>query len=136
MDENVICPYNKAHLIRKERMQAHLVKCRRSYGGVKVQQCKYNATHMFTDFGELAVSISPYFEILLFFVIFDSQIHEKNCSDKLDVYRFMYREPGPVKVQKTEDFVVPQLSPGSDDENWDNVSVPYLFGIKILIDLI
>jgi len=39
------CPYNGAHKIRPERMQYHLIKCRKQFPEVALVVCPYNATH-------------------------------------------------------------------------------------------
>jgi len=39
------CPYNRAHQIRPERMQYHLIKCRKQFPELSLVVCPYNATH-------------------------------------------------------------------------------------------
>jgi len=39
------CPYNRAHKIRPERMQYHLIKCRKQFPEASLVICPYNATH-------------------------------------------------------------------------------------------
>jgi len=39
------CPYNGAHKIRPERMQYHLIKCRKQFPEAALVVCPYNATH-------------------------------------------------------------------------------------------
>ena len=39
------CPYNMAHQIRPERMQYHLIKCRKQHPELSLVVCPYNATH-------------------------------------------------------------------------------------------
>ncbi|XP_066252142.1 gametocyte-specific factor 1 homolog [Euwallacea similis] len=45
-DEQVMCPYNPAHFIRKCRMDVHLVKCRKSHkNSEKLAICDFNSKH-------------------------------------------------------------------------------------------
>jgi hypothetical protein len=41
----VTCPYNERHQVRFDRMQYHLVKCRRNYPDADFAICPYNASH-------------------------------------------------------------------------------------------
>ncbi|XP_014242036.1 gametocyte-specific factor 1-like [Cimex lectularius] len=39
----VKCPLDDSHILKKERLQYHLVRCLKQYNGTKVR-CPYNAT--------------------------------------------------------------------------------------------
>merc|ERR1712241_1653167 len=39
------CPYNPSHKIAKDRIQTHLVKCRRNHPEADLVVCPYNASH-------------------------------------------------------------------------------------------
>ena len=39
------CPYNSSHKIAKDRIQTHLVKCRRNHPEADLVVCPYNASH-------------------------------------------------------------------------------------------
>lgn len=45
-DDLLICPYNKSHEIQPHKMQAHLIKCRKQYPNVKLNQCPFNSNHL------------------------------------------------------------------------------------------
>lgn len=53
--ELLTCPYNKAHQIQRNRMQTHLIKCRKSYPEILKTVCPFNVTHLVKE-PELAVS--------------------------------------------------------------------------------
>ncbi|XP_055844941.1 gametocyte-specific factor 1 homolog [Episyrphus balteatus] len=44
-NEEVICPYDIVHIIKRGRMQGHLMKCRRNYKNVPLVECPFNITH-------------------------------------------------------------------------------------------
>lgn len=44
-EEMISCPYNKAHQIRRKRIQFHLVKCKKNYPDSNLQTCFYNTVH-------------------------------------------------------------------------------------------
>jgi len=44
-EKTVTCPYNPAHQITKERIQFHLVKCRRNHPDADMETCPFNASH-------------------------------------------------------------------------------------------
>ena len=44
-EKTVTCPYNPAHQITMERIQTHLVKCRRNHPDTDMVICPYNASH-------------------------------------------------------------------------------------------
>ncbi|CRK98136.1 CLUMA_CG011504, isoform A [Clunio marinus] len=47
-DKMLVCPYNKAHFIFRQRMPAHLIKCGKKYKGEVLMMCPFNAMHLFT----------------------------------------------------------------------------------------
>lgn len=71
------CPYNPAHQIRPERIQYHLLKCRRNYPDMSMVICPYNATHHVN--------------------IRDEQAHMRQCPDRriVEIQRFKLNEPLP-----------------------------------------
>lgn len=44
-NEMVLCPYNPAHRIAKNRLNTHLIKCRRSNPDAKLVACEFNVNH-------------------------------------------------------------------------------------------
>jgi len=44
-EKTITCPYNPAHQITVERIQTHLVKCRRNHPDTEIVICPYNASH-------------------------------------------------------------------------------------------
>ena len=44
-EKTITCPYNPSHQITQERIQTHLVKCRRNHPEVDLMVCPYNASH-------------------------------------------------------------------------------------------
>lgn len=44
-DDTVICPYEKCHVIRRERIQFHLVKCARAHPDIILEKCPFDVTH-------------------------------------------------------------------------------------------
>lgn len=44
-EDTVICPYNKSHIILRERIQFHLVRCRRSHPNIKLETCPFDLVH-------------------------------------------------------------------------------------------
>jgi len=44
-DDLVQCPYNKAHMIKRSRVQYHLIKCKKNHPNVTLAICPYNASH-------------------------------------------------------------------------------------------
>lgn len=49
----ITCPYNESHQIRPERMQYHLVKCKKQNPDISLTVCPYNATHLLRHLEEL-----------------------------------------------------------------------------------
>jgi len=44
-EKTITCPYNPSHQITQERIQTHLVKCRRNHPDMDMAVCPYNASH-------------------------------------------------------------------------------------------
>ena len=44
-EKTVTCPYNPSHQITRERIQTHLVKCRKNHPDTDIDICPYNASH-------------------------------------------------------------------------------------------
>lgn len=42
----VTCPYNSEHRLPNSRLPYHIVKCRPTYKGPKLETCPFNATHL------------------------------------------------------------------------------------------
>jgi len=75
MDKTITCPYNRAHQIRPERIQYHLIKCRKQFPEKTLQICPFNATHHVSK---------P-----------ELRTHMTECPDRriLDVQRYKFNEP-------------------------------------------
>uniref|UniRef100_A0A6E8W8L5 CHHC U11-48K-type domain-containing protein n=1 Tax=Anopheles coluzzii TaxID=1518534 RepID=A0A6E8W8L5_ANOCL len=92
----VVCPYNNAHQILAERLQKHLVKCRRQYPNAKITACPFNNAHHIPE-QEL-------------------KLHTKTCPDRGQMESFKYAiasTPAP-----------PPQAAQDDDENWDDMDAP------------
>uniref|UniRef100_A0A182QFD0 CHHC U11-48K-type domain-containing protein n=1 Tax=Anopheles farauti TaxID=69004 RepID=A0A182QFD0_9DIPT len=110
------CPYNKSHLIATERMQKHLIRCRRQYPNAKIVECRFNTAHHVPE-QELS-------------------LHLKQCPFRAHVDTFMF----PVSNEKTtcppdtgyygtnEGMQVAgkltTMAPAPDEENWDDMDAP------------
>jgi len=44
-EKTLTCPYNPSHQITRERIQTHLVKCRKNHPETDIDICPYNASH-------------------------------------------------------------------------------------------
>lgn len=77
MDRLLECPYNRSHQIRPERMQYHLIKCRKQFPEKNLVICPFNATH------HMAKS--------------EERNHMINCPDRriVDIQRYRFNEPTP-----------------------------------------
>jgi len=77
MDRLLDCPYNRSHQIRPERMQYHLIKCRKQYPEKNLIICPFNATH------HVAKS--------------EERKHMMSCPDRriVDIQRYRFNEPTP-----------------------------------------
>lgn len=58
---HVICPYNKSHVIRAERIQFHLTKCLPNAGDKPFVVCPFNSTHLIpsTDINNHKTNLCP-----------------------------------------------------------------------------
>uniref|UniRef100_A0A182KB59 CHHC U11-48K-type domain-containing protein n=1 Tax=Anopheles christyi TaxID=43041 RepID=A0A182KB59_9DIPT len=114
----VVCPYNSAHQIIAERMQKHLVKCRRQYPNAKMAACPFNNAHHVPE-QEL-------------------NLHTKNCPNRDEMESFKYAiatnaAPLPQKgiyVRADGTTVEAETAPTDDmpvdEENWDDMdAAPY-----------
>lgn len=103
MDKNEpleICPYNPSHLIRRNRLQCHLVKCKRNHPDAEMAICPFDATHV--------IAVPEY------------NFHIKVCPQRRIIERDHYRVESE-KVTGNFDqapFDPPVLPPC--DENWDD----------------
>nr|XP_040232942.2 gametocyte-specific factor 1 homolog [Anopheles coluzzii] len=113
----VVCPYNNAHQILAERLQKHLVKCRRQYPNAKITACPFNNAHHIPE-QEL-------------------KLHTKTCPDRGQMESFKYAiasTPAPqpqaaVYVRSDGTTVLATAPPvedvkQDDDENWDDMDAP------------
>lgn len=41
----IACPYNPTHMLRSDRIEYHLVKCKRQHPELQLQVCPFNHTH-------------------------------------------------------------------------------------------
>ena len=44
-EKMIRCPYDPMHVMREDRLQYHLVKCRKQHPDKKFEICPYNVTH-------------------------------------------------------------------------------------------
>lgn len=63
-EEEIICPYDKLHKIRRKRMQYHLVKCKRQNQHKSTAICPFNSTHIVDEL--------------------EFQYHKENCPEKIN----------------------------------------------------
>lgn len=92
------CPFEKAHQIRRSRMQIHIVKCRKNHPMAEMQICPFNATHVIP--------------------VPDYQYHLRICNSKKIIEQQFYRltdeaDSGEIKAAP---FDVPDID---CEENWD-----------------
>uniref|UniRef100_A0A182N333 CHHC U11-48K-type domain-containing protein n=1 Tax=Anopheles dirus TaxID=7168 RepID=A0A182N333_9DIPT len=112
----IACPYDKAHQIPAERMQKHLIKCRRQYPNAKIVTCTFNTTHHVPE-QELGM-------------------HLRQCPDRADLDMFMYtvkKEQAPIPAE-TAYYGTAQgmqasgqptmVQSAADEENWDDMDAP------------
>ncbi|CAB4064213.1 unnamed protein product [Lepeophtheirus salmonis] len=45
MNKTVVCPYNRTHIVSADRIQYHLMKCKKKHPHLDYVVCIYNATH-------------------------------------------------------------------------------------------
>ncbi|XP_066147527.1 gametocyte-specific factor 1 homolog [Euwallacea fornicatus] len=102
-DEQVMCPYNPAHFIRKCRMDVHLVKCRKSHkNSEKLAICDFNSKHRIPE---------P-----------ELKYHHQCCPNRnileLDISADDLAQSGPLQPNNCETSEVPI------DTSWDDDDVP------------
>lgn len=80
-DEMVICPYDKTHVIRKERLSRHLIKCANSNKTVSrnFSSCEFNHCHNIKRG--------------------DDNEHYKQCNDKLRFDGWLERDKMCIKIR-------------------------------------
>ncbi|XP_066263089.1 gametocyte-specific factor 1 homolog [Euwallacea similis] len=102
-EEQIMCPYNSSHYIRKGRMDMHLVKCRKSHqSSDKFAICDFNSTHRIPE-PEL-----PY--------------HHHYCpSRKVIELDICVEESLVIRQSKSN---VQEASTVPIDSSWDDVNVP------------
>lgn len=94
-DDEVQCPYNKAHTMKRRRLIPHLIKCRLSFPDAELLKCPFNASHLIPE---------PEFTH-----------HVTNCSDRSIIHQYKYNTL-PVKI----DVADRQQVEVDCDENWDD----------------
>jgi len=76
-EKTITCPYNPSHQITVERIQFHLVKCRRNHAGSDLKVCPFNASHHVP---------AP-----------EEEFHMKTCSDRkvveMEKYSWSMQQP-------------------------------------------
>ncbi|XP_058062253.1 gametocyte-specific factor 1 homolog [Anopheles bellator] len=110
------CPYNRAHQITEERMQRHLIKCKKQYPKVKMLLCPFNSTH--------------YLEAA------EYMAHLRLCRDRSLVETFRYVvEPSGNSGQSVQRAKAPSPTPlCPDEENWDDMAAPAYNPTKYCIE--
>lgn len=105
-NEMVICPYDKTHVTRKERLSRHLIKCARNNKTVtrNFSSCEFNHSHKIKRG--------------------DGSDHYKYCEDKWRFDAWLERDltcskKGNTSLPKYEDVNI------SDGENWDEELEPF-----------
>jgi len=76
-EKTITCPYNPSHQITVERIQFHLVKCRKNHPGSDLKVCPFNASHHVP---------AP-----------EEEFHMKTCSDRkvveMEKYSWSMQKP-------------------------------------------
>lgn len=76
-EKTITCPYNPSHQITVERIQFHLVKCRKNHAGSDLKVCPFNASHHVP---------AP-----------EEEFHMKTCSDRkvveMEKYSWSMQQP-------------------------------------------
>ncbi|KAJ8985643.1 hypothetical protein NQ317_015139 [Molorchus minor] len=98
-EEKIMCPYNRAHHIRRSRMNTHLVKCKKNYPDAKLIECDFNVDHKIPE---------P-----------ELQYHHENCPDKVKIEYTVYQEEG-----ADPDMYPVQNIAIESEETWDDYNVP------------
>lgn len=99
-DEMVVCPYDKCHVIMKQRMQAHLIKCARNHPNMQLEICPFDITHRFPAS--------------------EKQRHLDECPSRVNFDRYMYRVDNGNSTKPTDKKTV-EIVPknNNDDDDWD-----------------
>ncbi|XP_060526649.1 gametocyte-specific factor 1 homolog [Cylas formicarius] len=99
LEEKILCPYNSAHYIRKMRMEAHLIKCRKSYEQESrvLVACDFNTCHLI-----------PQPEL---------QYHHDTCPDRKKV-EFSIITEATAPIMPVQSSSVPV------DDSWDDCDLP------------
>ncbi|KAF2893441.1 hypothetical protein ILUMI_12726 [Ignelater luminosus] len=95
--QSLVCPYNPAHTMLKERVQTHLIKCRRSCTELKWVPCIFNVTHQIPE-QELSY-------------------HYETCPDRLGFDKHTF-------VPETSKNKYPVAPPVVNCSYWDDEDVP------------
>ncbi|XP_050501261.1 gametocyte-specific factor 1 homolog [Diabrotica virgifera virgifera] len=98
-EEQIQCPYNSAHLIRRKVFNTHLVKCRKANPDIKLVPCDFNVTHWVEE---------PCL-----------QHHHENCPDRKKIEtKFYVDDKTDLNKYPVRNTYIPS------DENWDDENVP------------
>jgi len=94
-EKTITCPYNPSHQITVERIQFHLVKCRKNHAGSDLKVCPFNASHHVP---------AP-----------EEAFHMKTCSDRkvveMEKYSWSMQQPrqhGNLKLPVREGRAAPE----------------------------
>ncbi|XP_056648924.1 gametocyte-specific factor 1 homolog [Diorhabda carinulata] len=97
-EEQIMCPYNSAHFIRRKVMNTHLVKCKKNYPEAKLVECDFNVTHKIPE---------P-----------ELQYHHDNCPDRKKIEVTIYQED----KTNLNKFPIHNIHISPED-NWDTENV-------------
>jgi len=118
-EDTVICPYNKCHVILRQRIQTHLIKCARSHPDIKLETCPFDVTHRYRKEDEKA--------------------HLEECSSRENFDRYVYSvSSGSAPVEPTPRPRPPPPPKLNDEEDWDHYNTPtydpqkYAMNAKVL----
>ncbi|KAG8247638.1 uncharacterized protein LOC124365760 [Homalodisca vitripennis] len=103
-EKMVICPYDKAHEIRRGRMQFHLDKCRKNFPNTDMIRCPFNSTHLIPKV--------------------EQEFHTKEECDSRTNWDRSNFEVGDVNCPVKDLVSVNAVSVPDADENWDNYESP------------
>ncbi|KAL5275851.1 GTSF1 family protein [Megaselia abdita] len=107
--ELLSCPYNKSHQIQRNRMQTHLIKCRKSYPEISKVACPFNVTHLIKE-PELSYHVSI-------------------CADRASFEKFKIQDD----LDRTDETRVITYELTSD-QNWDSVCVEKTYNPRKYMD--
>lgn len=101
-EEQIICPYNNSHYIRRKRMAFHLTKCKAAYEelhpDVPLRECDFNVTHKVPD---------P-----------ELQYHHETCPDRKKIEIAVYQDT----KTDLDKFPIVNIHVATE-ESWDNDNV-------------